>query len=143
MHLCTTVLNVLLYSSTRISYNISTFTLQVNSVDLTEVLQESPFVGKVRRAPIGRSKSGSRSGSTDSNEENIYINMDGDGKENGGDPFRVPQTPRTPRGKRPPTYGRSSPPPSSGKKKTRPVSTPQPMVDLLATSVEKTSELCF
>jgi len=89
------------------------------SVDLAEVL-DSPYIDSTP------SKPSKRHSSYDDDEYKLEF------KEN----FLIPETPRTPRGKRPPTYGKSPPPScSSSRKKNRPT-TPPPMSDILAANVD-------
>ncbi len=84
--------------------------------------QESPYLHSIRPKPIGKSRS--------SSEE------DENGEESKENYFIVPETPKSTRGKRPPTYGRSSP--QSSQRKRRGKHTPPPMSHILAASVEKT-----
>ena len=120
-------------------YDWMCLSLQHHSVDTPSRehhcdLSASPFV-LARPPPVGKSKS--RSSSEEDDDDDFFLSTRNTGKEN----FLVPETPQTPRGKRPPVYGRS--PNSSHHKprrnKPRNLTPPPlpPMSTLLAASMEK------
>ena len=115
---------------------------QIPSDDLEEILA-SPFMEHIKRRekrkendwmhkpeiiePCPRDIKGRRCGHSHDRVKSNRSTTNED-KEN----FVVPETPRTPRNRRPPTYGMSSSPPSSHKHVTK-----TPMSAVLSTSIDK------